>query len=199
MSTPAAKRRRMEVAAKTLSQPFRSPFKTPCKTPVTASETQGLTQIIEGNDVSMINISPTGISILSPQGTGSTSKAAGPHCTSEEYKKPFLSPASGSNWRGDFQDPEIAALLRAQRALEKQLSDARQELETAKQAQKIETGSKLKSPEDQIDPELVELIRKWKTASRQAAEELFGLARDRVNRYGLQYLSPVLNALSYRW
>jgi Swi5-dependent recombination DNA repair protein 1 len=30
--------------------------------------------------------------------------------------------------------------------------------------------------------ELVELTAKWKAASRQAAEELFGQVRDRVNR-----------------
>jgi Swi5-dependent recombination DNA repair protein 1 len=30
----------------------------------------------------------------------------------------------------------------------------------------------------------VELIEKWKGASRQAAEELFGKVRDRVNRMG---------------
>jgi Swi5-dependent recombination DNA repair protein 1 len=34
-----------------------------------------------------------------------------------------------------------------------------------------------------VDGELVELINKWKSASRQASEEMFGTVRDRVNRY----------------
>ena len=58
----------------------------------------------------------------------------------------------------------------------------KEELDAAEQARKIETESRKKDPEGEIDGELVELIEKWKGASRQAAEELFGKVRDRVNR-----------------
>jgi hypothetical protein len=52
----------------------------------------------------------------------------------------------------------------------------RQDLDTVEQALKIEqTGQ---------DTELEALIVKWKTASKEAAEELFAGARDRVNRMG---------------
>lgn len=44
------------------------------------------------------------------------------------------------------------------------------------QAQTLATSSK--------DDDLVALIEKWRTASRAAAEELFGITRDRVNRMG---------------
>lgn len=58
----------------------------------------------------------------------------------------------------------------------------KEELDAAEQARKIETESRKKDPEGEIDGELVELIEKWKGASRQAAEELFGKVRDRVNK-----------------
>lgn len=60
----------------------------------------------------------------------------------------------------------------------------KEELELAEQARKIEAESQKKDPEGEIDGELVELITKWKMASRQAAEEMFGKVRDRVNRMG---------------
>lgn len=44
-------------------------------------------------------------------------------------------------------------------------------------------GKGRKEEELVIDGELLELIEKWKQASRLAAEELFGGVRDRVNRY----------------
>jgi len=81
-------------------------------------------------------------------------------------------------------DPDFAPLLRAQRELEKQLREIKEELDTAEQARKIEAESAKKDPDGEIDEELVGLIEKWKAASRQAAEELFGKVRDRVNRMG---------------
>jgi len=53
----------------------------------------------------------------------------------------------------------------------------------AEQARKIERESKKKGDGEVVDAELIELAGKWKMASRQAAEELFGKVRDRVNRY----------------
>jgi hypothetical protein len=79
-------------------------------------------------------------------------------------------------------DPDIAPLLRQQRELEKQLRELEEKLDTAQQAKKIEASSRNKIPDGDIDVELVELTAKWKAASRQAAEELFGQVRDRVNR-----------------
>jgi len=57
----------------------------------------------------------------------------------------------------------------------------REALEMAEQARKIERDSKKKG-HVVVDAELIELAGKWKVASRQAAEELFGKVRDRVNR-----------------
>lgn len=80
-------------------------------------------------------------------------------------------------------DPEVTQLLRAQRELEKQLREVKEQLETAEQALKIEAESRKASTSGVIDIELVALTEKWKGASRQAAEELFGKVRDRVNRF----------------
>lgn len=67
--------------------------------------------------------------------------------------------------------------------MEKQLRELKEELDTAEQARKIERDSGKNDPDGEIDGELMGLIEKWKGASRQAAEELFGKVRDRVNRF----------------
>jgi len=52
----------------------------------------------------------------------------------------------------------------------------RNEIQMLTQAQTLATSTK--------DDDLVVLVDKWRTASRAAAEELFGSTRDRVNRMG---------------
>lgn len=52
----------------------------------------------------------------------------------------------------------------------------RNDIQILMQAQSLATSAK--------DDDLVILIDKWRTASRAAAEELFGSTRDRVNRMG---------------
>jgi len=84
-------------------------------------------------------------------------------------------------------DIAIAPILKSQRQLENKLRELKEELHTTRQAKKIETDSlKHKSCGAEIDGELIALARRWKTASRQAAEELFGGVKDRVNRYAAQ-------------
>lgn len=97
-------------------------------------------------------------------------------------KKSFTSPVSAAALNAD---PDIAPLLKEQRELERQLKEIKEELNMAEQAKKIERDSKAKDKDGsgEIDGELVDLCEKWKGASRLAAEELFGMVRDRVNRY----------------
>jgi F0F1-type ATP synthase membrane subunit b/b' len=104
---------------------------------------------------------------------------------SNRAKKIFSSPVQAAALN---TDSDIAPLLRAQREMEKQLRELKEELDTAEQAGKIEADSAKKDPSGEIDGELVELIEKWKTASRQAAEELFGKVRDRVNRLVISWI-----------
>ncbi|KAH8813287.1 hypothetical protein F5884DRAFT_788057 [Xylogone sp. PMI_703] len=185
MSTPAAKRRRVEAASKTLARPFRSPLKTPNISPVRSSDqTSDAVQVSEKDKSSQDATSPRVGTISSLQSSMPVTKTRYPQKIPQGCKGQLLSPASGRNRVLDSQDPEIASLISTQRVLEKQLQELKNDLETAKQAKKIESESRLKHPGDEIDQELVELIAKWRLASRQAAEELFGLARDRVNRMG---------------
>jgi hypothetical protein len=97
-------------------------------------------------------------------------------------KNAFISPISNSALNAD---PDVALLLKKQRELEKQLRELKEELNIAKQARKIEVESEKRNPGREVDGELLELIRRWRGASRQAAEELFTGVRDRVNRYVL--------------
>ncbi|KAF7871639.1 hypothetical protein EAF04_003746 [Stromatinia cepivora] len=173
MSTPAAKRRRIE-AANTLQKPFRSPFKTPFKSPLikappnTRASTAAATASTPLSSKS--SISYPVVSIPSPN-------------TATCIKKSFTSPVSAAVLNAD---PDIAPLLKEQRELEKQLKEVKEELDMAEQAKKIERDSKAKDKDGngEIDGELIQLCEKWKGASRLAAEELFGKVRDRVNRMG---------------
>lgn len=52
----------------------------------------------------------------------------------------------------------------------------RSEIQILSQAERLATSTE--------DEDLIVLIDRWRTASRAAAEELFGSTRDRVNRMG---------------
>ena len=182
MSTPAAKRRRIDAASQTLSKPFRSPFKTPFKSPVKNSASEDSISTASQSNVPLAPKNPN--SLLS--GVSKTPSLPAPSTTvatpnrSPHAKKTFSSPGQAAALN---TDPEIAPLLRAQRELEKQLREVKEELDTAEQARKIEADSVKKNPDAEIDGELLDLIEKWRAASQQAAEELFGKVRDRVNKW----------------
>jgi Swi5-dependent recombination DNA repair protein 1 len=190
MSTSAAKRRRIDAASSALSKPFRSPFKTPFKSPLKAQPSNDGTQLVNSanlsssipvilNDQSPPPAFPTSTPTLPNKANNIPASGPGPLST-PRAKKIFTSPGQVAALN---LDPEIGQLLRKQRDLEKRLREVKEALDTAQQARKIEKDSRKKDPEGVVDGELVELFEKWKAASRQAAEELFGKVRDRVNRY----------------
>lgn len=104
-------------------------------------------------------------------------------------KKTFASPRETAALNAD---PEVVPLVRRQRELERELREVKERLECVEQAGKIERDSKGK---EVVDGELIELVGKWRGASRAAAEELFGKVRDRVNRY----VSHILSFLGLGW
>ncbi|CAD6441704.1 86c5d4da-5f0e-4344-8372-ee42a361a332 [Sclerotinia trifoliorum] len=173
MSTPAAKRRRIE-AANTLQKPFRSPFKTPFKSPLIKAPP---------NTRASTAASATSTPLSSKTSISYPVVSIPSRNTVTRVKKSFTSPISPAVLNAD---PDIAPLLKEQRELEKQLKAVKEELDMAEQAKKIERDSKAKDKDGngEIDGELIELCEKWKGASRLAAEELFGKVRDRVNRMG---------------
>lgn len=69
----------------------------------------------------------------------------------------------------------MQSLLKTQRVLERDIAALRGELDTLRQAHKIESSNS--------DEELRALVRKWKAASRAAAEVVYVDVRDRVNRW----------------
>jgi Swi5-dependent recombination DNA repair protein 1 len=132
MSMPAAKRQRTDAASYALSKPFRSPMKTPSaastsKTPfLVLQESSDPAQ--SGDDDTTKTLELTKFlpqPIATPLGTRAT-------------KNPFSTPISSTAFNAD---PDIAALIKTQRQLEKQLRELKEELDTAEQARRIEAES----------------------------------------------------------
>ncbi|KAI9883465.1 MAG: hypothetical protein M1823_004777 [Watsoniomyces obsoletus] len=183
MSTPSAKRRRLDTISATLSRPFRSPFKTPLKpndeinnknlststsridnntsTPSKATSTPGLTP----HHRSLRPFSVIGSKTPTPYSSRMKGGGIGIGIGTGGFKSGLTS-----------SDPEITALLKEQRLIEQEITKMKNDVEMLRQAKKIE--------ETRSDDELENLIRKWKIASRAAAEEVFADVRETVNRMG---------------
>jgi Swi5-dependent recombination DNA repair protein 1 len=175
MSSPAAKRRRIDAASHTLSKPFRSPLKMPLEANTADNlPAQKLPYWFDtlppNNGDGTRILDPTKLRLL-PAVTPSPRNAE-----RKTFSSPIFSAAIDA-------DPDIDALIKTQRRLEKELRELKEELDTAEQARRIEVNSEKKNAGGAVDGELSLLILKWRAASRQAAEELFTGVRDRVNRY----------------
>lgn len=136
-TTPLAKRRRIEKASKTLSQPFRSPFKSPL--------------------------------------TARTSRT-GTHAAHMLMRKEATTTTTVAADNDDEDEDEETHLRRTLRTLDRDVAPLRAEIETLRQALRIER--------DATDADLQRLIDKWRGVGREAAEVLYGDVRERVNRYG---------------
>ncbi|KAH7319062.1 hypothetical protein BKA65DRAFT_513740 [Rhexocercosporidium sp. MPI-PUGE-AT-0058] len=165
MSTPAAKRRRIDVASQTLSKPFRSPFKTPFKSPLKDAQAEEPTNASTSTQTNTPLAPKPANSLLSNPAKTPSLRAPSAASRGPRTKMTFSSPVAAAALNAD---PDIAPMLKAQRELEKQLREVKEELDTAEQARKIEVDSHKKDPEGELDGEL----------------ELFGKVRDRVNRMG---------------
>lgn len=157
MDTPAAKRQLLTAA--NLAKPFRSPLK---RRPIDCEPK---------ND---------GASGLKRSGLHHTTSSDTTPLPRKLPRTTFNSPSITASFNAD---PDIAHLIKAQRQLEKQLREVKDELDEARQARKIESDSTKQDPYGEVDGELKALKQKWKEASRLAAEDLFTDVRDRVNRY----------------
>ncbi len=167
-----AKRRRLDESNSTLSKPFRSPLRVDVKSP---------NRHINHNEQNEQNAQPANvtdpeISTAQPSTTYRTTTALQP--SPLKSSSPIRQPTTllSSSPRAPSIDSEYLSLQKQYSALILQLSRLRQSLDTAQQALKIQSSS--------TDSELETLISKWKLVSREAAEELFRSARDRVNRMG---------------
>ncbi|KAL7269870.1 hypothetical protein RUND412_007446 [Rhizina undulata] len=175
------KRRRISEATATLSKPFRSPLlatpkSTPLPTPCSPTPPSTATK------QSTFSPSSTPSKVLSYPTPTPTSTSTSSRKIAFPRSKPRRSlGSSGSSLFSSSisSDPEIAALYKERSSLESQIRAEKALLETAAQALKIENLS-----EDDSDEKLEELIEKWRAASRTAADYLYGIVGDRVNRMG---------------
>ncbi|KAI9744468.1 MAG: hypothetical protein M1818_001997 [Claussenomyces sp. TS43310] len=168
MSTPAAKRRRIEVASRTLSKPFQSPLKTAARAAAQGDHSPA-----------------TAHKAANPATSSDQPRASLPYTRGTAAHKLTKGPSrSGLTAAAINDDPVVSSLLKSQRELEKQMRELREELDITTQARKIETDSEKNDPSAEVDVELLALTRKWKDVSRGAAEELFTGVRERVNQMG---------------
>ena len=171
-----AKRRKLDESSSTLSKPFKSPMRVGVtsqnhqinhkeqtvpdqRAKVTLHEANPCANVIEVED-NALHQSTAEPPLL-------------PSSLSPIYKPP---PRLSSSPHGPAKDPEYLSLQKQHSALVLQLSKLRQALDTAQQALKIQSSN--------TDVELELVIGKWQRISREAAEELFADAKDRVNRMG---------------
>ncbi|OJD14716.1 hypothetical protein AJ78_04971 [Emergomyces pasteurianus Ep9510] len=184
MEHQTAKRRRIDQATSTLSKPFKSPLRKQGQS-TSADNCNEKSDAVSKSEAS-INSTSNGTT-LSTSSSETPLKINTPHTPftpSAAIKKtnissPTLSPNSTvtlSSVSSSSAPVELITLQKQHSALTTRLVNLRMELDTVTQALKVEQSGQ--------DAELGLLIVKWKAASREAAEELFVSAEERVRRMG---------------
>jgi Swi5-dependent recombination DNA repair protein 1 len=180
MSTPQAKRRRLEEATKTLQKPFKSPFRTPLKPSIgddppssDPSEVSAPTKTISG-DNSACTVPTESISNVKHQVVITTRSAQ--IAPASETSTPSIPKTLVPRSYSVIPSRLVSKKTPSKPSVAREIMQLRNEIQMLTQAQTLATSTK--------DDDLVALIEKWRTASRAAAEELFGITRDRVNRMG---------------
>ncbi|KFY41173.1 hypothetical protein V494_03181 [Pseudogymnoascus sp. VKM F-4513 (FW-928)] len=172
MSAQDAKRRRADSTTAALSKPFRSPFRATAEKPNRDSQNQP-------SDLGGAQLDQT----ASPRKVLHVPRAPGP--STFPYKRQQVVNLSLRPQDASDSQLEIATLVKAQRQLKNKLHCLTGELHVCEQAHKIEHDQLESGPDGrEVDGELLRLTERWKSASRQAAEELFGSAKDKINRMG---------------
>lgn len=176
MSTPLAKKRRTDAAANALSKPFKSPFKTAIAKDAADPNSASSPAPTTAHDSTA--------SSLQQSKSSPAKRTFAPAPSPFGFRKSARSTPKSPSVNVPNTDPDMRPILKIQRELEATLRELKEELDTIQQARKIENDSLKHGLDAEIDGELKQLKEKWKTASRQAAEELFGGVKDRVNRMG---------------
>ncbi|KAB2580957.1 DNA repair protein dds20 mei5 [Lasiodiplodia theobromae] len=176
MSTPSAKRRRLEDAQSALRKPFRSPFKTPNRkvelerpsAETTASSTAVPSPLVQStlpDSSATQSFNDSSLRTLRSSRNSTTLSTPSP-----------LARRTGALGPDDPLETAIRVEERRQRELHKQIRSVRTELDTLSQALRIAASTK--------DAELEALTRKWRDATRAAAEDVFATTKDRVDGMG---------------
>jgi Swi5-dependent recombination DNA repair protein 1 len=172
MSTPQAKRRRLNDAVKTLHKPFKSPFRTPLKPGIGSDPPSSDPPEIGTPVVTSAQAVPSRVTANSEAPIAlSKPSPATPAPALPRASKPLPS-------RLSFHTPSRGLIKKAptKPSLTRDIMQLRNEMQILSQAQTLATSTK--------DDDLVDLVDKWRTVSRTVAEELFATTRDKVNRMG---------------
>ncbi|KAK5121320.1 hypothetical protein LTR85_005486 [Meristemomyces frigidus] len=171
MSSPlSVKRRRINNATNTLAKPFVSPMRS-AKAERTPLKENGnvankpYTPSTLAHTVKAAHVSPANSLSERPSAMGTTRAAPA-------RKQHAFTPSRPSK----RTDPAELAAQKALTALEMQIKALRNEIDTLEQAAQISSTT--------TDAELEVLTDKWRLASQQAAEEIFGSVKERVCRMG---------------
>ncbi|EMC98965.1 hypothetical protein BAUCODRAFT_31237 [Baudoinia panamericana UAMH 10762] len=169
MSSPvSAKRRKLKEAAHTLSKPFVSPLR---------SAKADRKPLRENNVAGNVPYVPSTLAHTVKADYDATAKTID---ASKSASKPtLLAPVPKQRCSTISIKRPDAAEIAAQRALtslELQIRALKNDLDVFAQAQHITTST--------TDAELEVLTERWRLASQQAAEEIFGTVKERVYRMG---------------
>ncbi|KUI70873.1 hypothetical protein VM1G_06221 [Cytospora mali] len=206
MSTPAAKRRRVDAANAVLRKPFQSPVirrpdapegtpgpgNTATKTPDTAGTGKRSLGDVYSPSSPSVPRKLGGVSqqtrpaspLLRLSKTSESVRAGGHRRASGGAHVGLVGPEGGDDDH-DGGNP-FMALVNAHRTTgqDAMIKEVDKQLEVVQQAKKIEDASERKYPGGPVDQELRDLVVKWKGASRLAAEELFEMVKGRVDNSG---------------
>ena len=180
MSTPAAKKRRMDAATATLRKPFTSPFikdrksieaptsgGSPSSSSNATSSSGQISRIVRNKFLEKRSI---------PQ---HDDPSASPPRVHKAPRLPSRKPS-----QSHLSDNSLLSLVvRHKKDQMSRIKELDQKLETIHQARHIVAHSESKRPGEPIDIDLRELIEKWKEGSRQAADELFEIVKERISKY----------------
>jgi hypothetical protein len=171
-----AKRRKLDESSSTLLKPFKSPMRVGLTSQNHQINHQEQTVPDQRAKVTLHKANPYANVTEVKDNSLHQSTAEPPLLPSSLSPNYIPPPHSSSSPRGPTKDPEYLSLQKQHSALILQLSKLRRALDTAQQALKIQSSN--------TDVELELVIGKWQRISREAAEELFAGAKDRVNRMG---------------
>lgn len=172
---PDPKRRRLNgyASSSVLTKPFKSPFRTPLKPSQDRAVKQSLK--LDDNSVKEQAIGEQVPAHSTLNSTPTFKKPTAPHYLRTPVNASF--PLSKPSPAADAAT--VAALRTAQRhttSLSTTIAATKRDIDALKQAISLSTSN--------TDPELEELIYKWRSAARGAAEEVFSSCRDKVNSMG---------------
>lgn len=172
-ANPPAKRRRHDTASSTLSKPFKSPLR---QRPPQSTEQPYPPSSTTTNPNTKDEPKPNPQETSNQPNTPPPRHPQNPAAAAAPTPPPSTTPKPRPNPKAKSTDPTHHAAQTQHRTLQTRLAALRSDLDTAAQAQRIESSAKAS--------ELQALIAKWKAVAQDAAEEVFVGASERVGRMG---------------